>query len=66
MLLTVKEMEVLCVFHAGSLSATADALRSAAEGSQPHPRLADIKTLLEKPSRMKDGDSVCLAFDSAK
>ena len=63
MVLTVKEMEVLCIFHAGSLSATKEALEGAATGSQPHPRVADIKTLLEKLSRMVDGDMACLAFE---
>ena len=66
MALTVKEMEVLCIFHAGSLSATTEALRSAAEVGQPHARIADIKSLLEKLSRIADGDSVCLVFDVAE
>ena len=64
MLLTVKEMEVLCIFHAGRLSATIDALRGAMSvPNQTHPRVADIETLLEKLSRMADGDVVCLGFD---
>jgi len=66
MLLTVKEMEVLCIFHAGSRLATMEALQSAAESGHPHSKVADIKTLLEKLSRIADGDSVCLAFEAAK
>ena len=64
MLLTVKEMEVLCIFHAGKRSATIEALQSAAEGGQPHQKVADIKSLLEKLSRMADGDVVCLGFEA--
>jgi hypothetical protein len=67
MLLTVKEMEVLCIFHAGSRSATIDALRGAmTTPNQTHPRFADIETLLEKLSRMKEGDAVYLDFEVAE
>ena len=66
-LLTVKEMEVLCIFHAGSLSATIDALRGAlSTPHQTHPRVSDVETLLGKLSRMNDGDVVYLDFESAK
>ena len=64
MLLTVKEMETLCVFHAGTLSKTLGALRFAAtEGGGPHDRADDIKSLIEKLSPMSDGDIVSLAFE---
>ena len=66
MLLTVKEMEVLCIFHAGSLPATLEALQSSLTGSQPNPRLSDIKSLIEKLSRMTVGDVACLAFEVKK
>ena len=66
MLLSVKEMEVLCIFHAGSRTETIEALQSAAEGGQPHPKVADIKSLLEKLLRMTDGDVVCLGFEAAE
>ena len=66
MLLTVKEMEVLCIFHAGSLLATLEALKGSLAGSQPHPRLADIESLIEKLSRMAVGDVACLAFETKK
>ena len=62
MRLTVKEMEVLCVFHAGSLSATLAAVRGAAEGGWQSDRMTDVKNLAEKLSRMREGDVVCLAF----
>ena len=65
-LLTVKEMEVLCIFHAGSRSATMETLQSATESGQPHPRMTDITSLLEKLSRMVDGDVVYLNFEVAK
>jgi len=64
MQLTVKEMEVLCIFHAGKRSATIEALQSAAEGGQPHQKVEDIKSLLEKLSRMADGDVVSLCFEA--
>ena len=67
MMLTVKEMEVLCIFHAGSLFATIDALKGAVSTPhQTHPRVADIETLLEKLSRMKEGDAVYLDFEVAE
>ena len=63
MRLTVKEMEALCVFHAGSLSGTLDALRCAeANGGVTENRMADIRNLIDKLSRMSGGDVVCLAF----
>jgi len=64
MLLTVNEMEVLRIFHAGMRSATIEALQSAAEGGQPHQKVEDIKSLLEKLSRMADGDVVSLCFEA--
>jgi hypothetical protein len=68
MLLTVKEMGVLCTFHAGSLPATLDILQSVASGEkgQTHPLMENIKSLAGKLSQMKEGDKVCLAFDEAK
>jgi len=65
MLLTVKEMEVLCIFYDGTLSSTLDLLRHAeAEGTAPPSRAADINSLIEKLSKVKEGDNICLAFDS--
>ena len=67
MLLTVKEMEALCVYHAGSLSETLAALRHAVEkGGGPHDRTDDIKNLIDKLSRMNAGDVVSLAFEREK
>jgi len=62
--LTVKEMETLCIFHAGSLSATLEALNGAVSQDKPHQRMADIKSLIEKLSNMKAEDIVCLGFES--
>jgi hypothetical protein len=68
MLLTVREMGVLCALHAGSLPATIDVLQSALSGDkgQNSTLMADIKSLAEKLSQMKEGDKVCLAFVSAE
>ena len=65
MMLTIKEMELLCIFHDGKLSSTLDLLRHAEEeGTAPPSRAADIRNVIEKLSKMKDGENVCLAFDS--
>ena len=64
MFLTVQEMTVLCVFHAGTFSETLDSLRRVE--NEPPERMATIKTLVEKLSIMKDGDTVSLAFDPEK
>jgi len=67
MLLTVKEMEALCVYHAGTLSETLAALRHAVEkGGAPHDRTEDTKSLIKKLSQMNDGDVVSLAFEHEK
>jgi len=67
MRLTKNEMEVLCIFHAGTLSATIDALRGALTvPSQPHPRVADIKSLLAKYDSMEAGAAICIIFDDAE
>ena len=64
--LTVREMETLCVFHAGNLSETLETLRFAeADGGVSDNRMADIRSLIDKLSRMNDGDVVCLAFTPA-
>ncbi|MCL2392875.1 MAG: hypothetical protein FWC66_09795 [Oscillospiraceae bacterium] len=67
MFLTVKEMEVLCIFHDGTLSSTLDLLRHAeAEGTGPPSRAADINSLIEKLSNVKEGENVCITFDPEK
>jgi hypothetical protein len=63
MLLTVKEMELLCIFHDGSLSSTLDLLKHIEEeGTCPPGRSVDLNRLIEKLSGLGDGDRVCLAF----
>lgn len=64
MQLTVKEMELLCVFHAGTLSATLGLLREAED--EPPERMAIVKSLTEKLSSLKDGETVSLAFEPEK
>ena len=64
MLFTVKEMQVLCVFHAGTISATLDLLREAETRENETPeRMALVKSAIEKLSGLKDGDTVSLAFE---
>ena len=64
MLLTLKEMEVLCVMHSGTLSATLDLLRVAENG--PPERMAVVQSLIGKLSGLKDGETVSLAFEPEK
>ena len=65
MLLTVKEMEILCIFYTGSLSTTLDLLRHIkTEGTAPPSRATELNSLVEKLSRMKTGDTICLAFEA--
>lgn len=64
MILTVKEMEMLCVMHSGTLSATIDMLSKAE--NEPPERMAVVQSLIEKLSSLKDGETVSLAFDPAK
>ena len=66
MLLTVKEMEVLCIFHAGSLAATLEVLQGVSKAAPAHQRAGDIASLTEKLSQMKEGDNACLSFDAAE
>ena len=67
MQLTMKEMEILCVFHSGTLSETLGLLQEAAsKKGEPPDRMAAIDSLVEKLSRMREGDVVCLAFEPEK
>lgn len=65
--LTKNEMEVLCIFHAGTLSATIEALRGAlSTPHQTHHRVADIESLLAKYGKMEAGAAICIAFDDVE
>lgn len=64
MLLSVKEMEVLCIFHVGSLSATIATLQCVAESGQPIAQMDNVKSLLVKLSHMTTGDAACLVFET--
>jgi len=67
MRLTKNEMEVLCIFHAGTLTATIEALQGALSiPNQTHPRVADIESLLVKYDGMEVGAAICIAFDDAE
>jgi len=60
---TVKEMEALCVFHAGTLSATLEAVRIASAENERLVRIEDIENIIKKLSSMKDSDVAYIAFD---
>lgn len=64
MLFTVKEMEVLCVFHAETVSETLGLLQQA-DGETPE-RMAVVTSVIEKLSAMKPSDAVSLAFEPEK
>ncbi|MDR0272417.1 MAG: transposon-transfer assisting family protein [Clostridiales bacterium] len=65
MQLTVKEMELLCIFHAGSKSATLEALQGAASAGQADPRIANINSLVGKLSKMQENITAYITFESA-
>lgn len=64
MLFSKKEMELLCVFHSGTLSATLDLLREAE--NQPPEKMAIVKSVINKLSAMTSGDTVSLDFEQDK
>jgi hypothetical protein len=67
MLFTVKEMEALCVFHAGSLQATLTSMRNAVAGAtEPYARPDDIRSVIDKLSGMREGDIAFIAFEPDK
>ncbi|MCL2604733.1 MAG: hypothetical protein FWD90_09660 [Defluviitaleaceae bacterium] len=61
MFLTVKEMELLCIFYDGTLEPTLDLLRHVEEeGTCPPGRASDLNRLIEKLSQLEKGGRVCL------
>ena len=61
---TVKEMEVLCVFHAGTLSKTLEAAQfSVTLKNERRERLEDIESIIKKLSAMTDSDIAFIAFE---
>jgi hypothetical protein len=62
--LTVKEMEVLCIFYEESLCATLEALKKA-EGAHDEipPRAEDVKSLISKLSSMEKGERIYLDIE---
>lgn len=64
MFLTVKEMTVLCTFHAGTLSETISLLRAAKDGRTEI--MATIGGLTAKLEGMNAGESVSLYFEPEK
>ena len=64
MLFTTNEMEVLCVFHAGTLSETLEAIkRSVAAQNYRSKRQDDIESVAEKLSAMRQGDIAFINFE---
>ncbi len=64
MVLTVREMATLCVFHSGTLSATQSIVRLAAtDVDAANANRAELLSLTEKLSGLKEGDVVSLAFE---
>ena len=61
MFLSVKEMELLCIFYEGPLAATLALLQRAQDsGDCPPGRADDLAALINKLSQMKAGDVACL------
>lgn len=65
MIFTVPEMEMLCLFHAGTRKATIEMLEKAAaemdEGLSG--RRVDMESAIGKLERMRDSDTACIAFN---
>lgn len=59
---TLEEMQMLCVFHEGTVSATLDALRVAAKIPNANKK-AVAESLVRKLSELKPGDTVALDFE---
>lgn len=63
MLFTKDEMELICVFHSGTLSETLDTLRAVVPGIEFASKKAAAASVVKKLSEMKPGDAVALAFE---
>lgn len=67
MLLTPKEMELLCMFHAGSLSKTLDVLRDIAKDQKEMTdTIAKITSITDKLDGLQKGETISLAFEAEK
>lgn len=64
MLFTAKEMETICIFHAGTFSGTLETLKNVAPGIAFLERKAAAESAIKKLSAMSAGDPVSLAFES--
>lgn len=64
MFLSPKEMELLCVFHSGTISATLELLNKADDKSPE--RMALVISVIKKLSSLEEGQHVSLAFDAEK
>jgi len=61
MLLSIKEMELLCIFYDSSVRETLALLRRVeAEGKCPPGRTEDLARLIEKLSQAPEGGRICL------
>lgn len=63
MLFTAEEMELICVFHAGTLSETLESLRSVAEEIESPAKKAAAVSTIGKLSAMSAEDLVSLVFE---
>lgn len=65
MIFTVSEMEMLCMFHAGTRKKTIEILVSAASemSGQLSERREAVQSAIKKLERMRDGEHACIAFE---
>lgn len=61
MLLTVEEMELLCVAYQGTVSSTLELLRTIK--GRPPVRMTVVMSLIEKLSGLKNGETVSITFE---
>ena len=62
MLLTVREMEMLCVYHDGTRATTVALMRGAASEARDKARGLELRELADKLDAAPEGDTACLAL----
>jgi len=62
MLVSVQEMEIICIFYNGSRAETISLMRHAATQEKTEARATLLSTVADKLDALEAGATVCLAF----
>ena len=62
MIISIKEMETVCIFYNGSRASTVTLLRDAAEETKDAARGEEMRRIADKLDTLPDGGSVCLSL----